>query len=60
MPLAELQATANFSNQICLNALHERGLKAYNETLKLVLGDRHCHARMHFALPKLNWAAGKE
>lgn len=63
MPLKELQLAANLSHvskQTCLNALHERGLKAYKENLKPVLEEYHRQCRKRFAFPKLNWVADKE
>lgn len=63
MPLKELQSTANLSHvskQTCLNALHERGLKAYKENLKPVVEISHRQAHIQFALPKLNWKPDKE
>lgn len=63
MPLAELQVEAGLSSvskQTVLNALHDRGLKAYKENIKPALKPHHCAQRLKFATEKIDWLPDKE
>lgn len=63
MSLNKIQSAAGFghlSTQTVLNAIHERGLKAYHEGWKFILEDKHMVRRVKFFEERKDWEVEKE
>lgn len=63
MSLNQIRNEANVthvSSQTIFNTLHERGIVAYRETLKLPLKEEHMRQRLQFCKDHVDWKADQE